>query len=439
MRKAITFLLFLTITVTQFTGAFTASAAWQPPAAPTCKAVYVVNANTNTVLYEKNAHERVYPASITKLMTAILTVEKFKNLDQKITVTHQDIDPLYGTSSSSAGLIPGEVLTVKQLLNCLLVHSANESANVLARAVAGNVDDFVAMMNQKAKELGALDTHYANPHGLHDPNHYSSAYDVYLIARYAVKDQTIKEIVAQRSYKLPATNKHGPRTLVNSNLVLNPGKPYYFRYVKGIKTGTTTPAGTCLVSYAENDGYTYFCVTMGGPKKPDNTNVAFADTKKLYQWAFKSFQLKTLVDIKEPQAPVKVDFAWNKDRIILYPDKAFTALVPKNADVKKVKLIARVPASVRAPVKQGQVIGTADVLLDGQKVGTVNLISNEAAEKSDTLYYLYLAGRFFSSVWFKIVSVCIILLFIAYLVFSFHYNRSKNMINKRRYKKFKMK
>lgn len=444
MRKAIIFLLFFCICFSQLS-VLPAEAAWQPPALPSCNAVYLVNVDTNTVLYSKNANEKVCPASITKLMTAILTVEKFKdNLDQAVTVEHADIDPLYGTSSSTAGIVVGEQLTIRQLLYCLLMQSANESANVLAREVAGSVDNFVVLMNKKAHEIGAVNTHYVNPHGLNDPNHYTTAYDTYLIAKYAMseKNSIIKDIVGTHRYPLGATNKHKARTLVNTNKLLEDGSAYFYKYCKGIKTGTTTEAGTCLVSYAVKDDYTYYCVAMGGPQNNPNVNYAFSDTKKLYQWAYGSFTLKTLVDKKEPVAQIKkIEVAWNKDKIWLYPEKQFDTLIPVKSDIKKVSIVTHVPQSVMAPIKVGQVIGTADVYYSSQKMGTINLISNEAVARSNSLYFIYAAGRFFSSIWFKILCIVLVALFAGYLALTLKYNhgRSKGMLNKRGSKKYKIK
>jgi D-alanyl-D-alanine carboxypeptidase (penicillin-binding protein 5/6) len=445
MRKVIVFLIFICLSVTQLTESVFAAPA-QPPFTPSCNAIYVVNADTGTVVYQKNATTKVYPASLTKMMTAILTVEKFKNnLDEKVTITHEDTDPLIGSDGSSADLRPGEELTIRQLLYCLLVKSADESANALARLVAGSIDDFVPLMNAKAKEIGAKNTNYVNAHGLHDPNHFTTAYDTYLIAKYAMQYDIIKTIVGTGSYDMAKTNKHAARTFTNTNNLLNTKSIFYYKYVQGIKTGHTTPAGDCLASYATKGVYTYYCIAMGGPKKTDTAtnvavNLAFSDTKAIYQWAFSTFVLTPLVQKQEPQVAVmKVDLAWQKNKIKLYPEKDFIALVPKNSDLSKVKVVSHVPASIQAPVKEGQVIGTADVSYDGQKMGTIKLVSNEAVSLSQPLYFLYIAGIFFSSKWFKLLCVILVLAFSIYILLVFFMSRKKSQLNRRQGKRYKFK
>jgi D-alanyl-D-alanine carboxypeptidase (penicillin-binding protein 5/6) len=175
--KGIIFSLILCFGLAQISG-LKASALWTPPQTPTCNAVYLVNADTGTVMYQKNQDEKIYPASTTKMMTAILVYEKFKNnLNTKVTVERNDITPLEGKFGSLVPLVPGEQLTVEQLLYCMLIKSGDDSADTLARVTAGSIDSFADMMNAKAKEIGAVNTHYVNPHGLQDPEQYTTAYD----------------------------------------------------------------------------------------------------------------------------------------------------------------------------------------------------------------------------------------------------------------------
>ena len=438
-HKIIVFTLFFGIIASQFSGAFQAEAAWTPPLTVQSDAVYLVNDDTGTVIYAKNEHKKVFPASITKLMTAILVAEKYENsLNTQVTILHEDIDPLYGTDSSSAGLVAGETLTVEQLLYCLLLPSSNETANALARVTAGSTDEFVNQMNAKAQKIGAKDTHYVNPHGLHDPNHYTTAYDTYLISRYAMQIPILKKIVSTYSYSLPQTNKHPARNILNTNDLIRPSSVYYYKYCGGIKTGTTSQAGTCLSAVAVKNTFTYYCITMGGPiQKDETTKIALSETKQLFQWALSSFQNTTLISKKEFRGDVKVDLAWNKDSIHLYPDQDFTALIPSDTDLKTLKVRPNVPASVMAPVKAGQKIGTADVMLGNQKIGTINLISKESVARSGPLYFLYLASKFFASVWFKVTCVLLMAAFLLYLILIFLISRRKRKINTYRMKKYR--
>jgi D-alanyl-D-alanine carboxypeptidase (penicillin-binding protein 5/6) len=441
MRKAVVSLLLFCIVFVQMAWlpGLRADALWNPPTLPSSRAVYLINSDTGTVLYEKNQDQKVYPASITKLMTAILTMDKYKdNLGAVITVTSQDINTLSGSDSSVLGLKAGEQITVEQLLYGLLVKSGNDCAMVLARAVGGDVDTFVKEMNQKAKQIGADNTHYVNPHGLQDPDQYTTASDVYLIAKDAMSYSELAKIVQTTDYTIPQTNMSPPREISNTNAVIKPSsQSYFYKYALGIKTGSTSEAGICLVSYAQKDGITYYAVVMDGSGTINGPNTAFADTKSLYQWAFGNFEFKSLVDTTTPQEEVNLDLAWNKNTLQLVSDKPFSALIPDSDDQDQAKIVPHpdLPKTVMAPIKKGQKIGTADIMLNNQKIGTINLVSNETVARSAPLFFVYIVGKFFQSIWFKIVSVVLVLLLVGYFTLSYLYNRRKRMINRRRSKK----
>jgi D-alanyl-D-alanine carboxypeptidase (penicillin-binding protein 5/6) len=220
-RKVIVFLLLISMFIVKVPK-LVASADWTPPTAVGSNVVLLINSDTNTILYSKNADEKVYPASITKLMTAILTVEKYKdNLDTIVTVQSSDITPLLNTGSSMMGLKANEQITIKQLLYGLMLSSGNDVSLVLARVVGGDVNTFVGMMNQEAIKLGCTSTNYVNPHGLQDDNQYTTAKDVYLISKYAMSLPILPDIVATGTYTVQ-TNlaKH---TLINTNALVKTG------------------------------------------------------------------------------------------------------------------------------------------------------------------------------------------------------------------------
>lgn len=438
IRKPLIFLLIVSI-ILSVAPAMTAGAEWAPPTAVTAKSVYLVNSDTGTVIYSKNADQKQYPASITKVMTAILAVEKFKdNLDTVITVQSSDIKPLLGTGSSlmGTGLANGEQITVRQLLYGMLLPSGNDAAMVLARAASpdGTVAGFVNEMNKKAKEIGCTGTHFVNPHGLTDPDHYSTAKDVYLIGKYAMTDKTVGDTLAaivntaQLSFK---TNKQS-YLLLNRNYMLTNG-PYYYKYVKGIKTGSTSDAGDCLLSYASNGGMTYYCVVMGSTQTDNKCTGAFADTKALYTWVFSTFAVKEIVEKNSLQASIDLQLAWNKTKLKLYAGEQFNALIPANTDIAKIKIQpVKLPKSIMAPVKKGQKIGTADVVLDNQKLGSINLVSGESIDRSAPLYFVYVVGRFFGSKWFKLISAILIILLVLFFTLSILRSRRKKHMRRRK-------
>lgn len=435
MRKTImTVVLFLAVAV-GISGL--PALAWDPPAPISSNTVYLVNADTGAVIYEKNADAKVYPASITKLMTALLTMQKYGNaLDTVVTVSKDDITPLSGTDSSVLGLKTGEQITVRQLLYGLLVKSGNDCAMVLAHNVGGSVPAFVDMMNAEAKKIGADHTHYVNPEGLQDPNHYTTAKDVYLIARQVMANDFLSGVVDTQSYTIPATNMTPATKITNTNLLLSSGSKYYLSSVKGIKTGTTTDAGACLVSMAQSKGMTYYAVVMGGKETTANgavDNTAFADTKSLYQWVLGSFQMRELLDTGTPQAQVPLQFAWKQQTLRLVPKEQFNALIPTAQSKAAVTVVPHnLPKSVPAPVAQGQYICTADVLLGGQKVGTVRLVASQKVERSLPLYIFYLISQFFHSPWFKFICAGLVILLVVYFVLVYRHNRRKKAGVRRR-------
>ena len=201
------------------------------------KAAILINAETGDVLYEKNATEKAYPASTTKIMTALLVLENMQT-DDTITLTEEDVDLASG--SSNAGLKEGETLTVEDLLYCLMLPSANEAANAFAREIGGSTEGFADMMNKRAKELGCVNTHFVNANGLHDENHYTCAKDLALIAQEAMKHELFATVVNTAQHRLPDTNKQQSRIILTTNhLILSRYSDAYYDSAHGIKTGRT--------------------------------------------------------------------------------------------------------------------------------------------------------------------------------------------------------
>ncbi|NLJ32082.1 MAG: D-alanyl-D-alanine carboxypeptidase [Clostridiales bacterium] len=417
---------------------------------PQCSAIELVNLNTGAVVYEKNPNKKQYPASTTKIMTYIIASEKIKDLDgTKITVSKKVVDKLLGTGSSLSGIQVNDVLTAKQLLNLMMVPSGNDAALVLADYVGGgDVDAFVDLMNQKAKQLGCTGTHFVNPHGLQDENHYTTAHDLALITKYAMSLPYFTEITSQTVYR--CTPVGGPRagttfSKSTTNLLINKngegGGKYYYQYAKGIKTGHTDEAGYCLVSTATAEGSTYLCVALGAPSVDANgkaitTRGEMIDSAELYRWAFKNLQMKSIVKEQDTLAEIPLDYAWNKDSLRLVAQKNCQAMLPNNVSTGSVIIKTNVPSRVSAPVKKGQVIGTATLSYADQTLGTVNLVAAESVERSEVLHTADKLKAVFTSVWFLIIAGIIILLLIIYIVLALIYNRKKKHLRKvKKYRK----
>jgi D-alanyl-D-alanine carboxypeptidase (penicillin-binding protein 5/6) len=437
LRKPVALLL-ITCMLLAVAPALPASAEWTPPSTLTAKSVYLVNYDTGTVLYSKDAEKQMFPASITKIMTAILVAEKFHdNLDTVVTVTSDDVNAVpYGSSLMGTGLKAGEQITVRQLLYGLLLPSGNDAAIVLARVTAsdGKVATFVDEMNKKAKELGCKGTHYTNPHGFQDANHYSTAKDTFIISKFAMTDKTVGDVLSQ----IVSTTAYSFRTnkqyysMVNVNSMLLSGV-YYYKYAKGIKTGSTDDAGDCLTSYATNGSMTYYCVVLGSTQVDQRATGAFADSKTLYDWAFGNFSLKQIVENNSLQTQVNLELAWNKTKLKLYAGEQFNALVPNATDVTKVQIVPKnLAPTVMAPIKKGQKMCTADVILDGQKLGSIDLVSGDSVERSAPLYFVYMVGRFFGSKWFKLISAVLVALVVLVFVLGVRRKRRRRFSGRKR-------
>lgn len=254
--------------------------------------VILMEESTGTILYEKNSDEAHYPASITKIMTTLLALENGNLSD---TVTFSD-DAINNTEGSGIARDYGEQMTLEQCLYGVMLESANECAYAVAEHVGGTVENFVDMMNAKAKELGCTNTHFANPHGLQDENHYTTAHDMALIAQAAYQNETFRIIIGTKMYTIPPTNKHAEETVLRNHHDMlctyhNANRKYLYPYCVGGKTGYTATANSTLVTYAEKDGMTLICVVMN-TQSPNQ----FIDTVNLFDYAFDNFQVLNVAE-----------------------------------------------------------------------------------------------------------------------------------------------
>ena len=320
----------------------------------------------DTVLYEKAAHDRAYPASLTKIMTALLVLESvhYGRLTWDQTVVASSVVNTLPADSSTGGIKAGEALTVRQLMEFLLIISANESANILAEAVSGSVDAFVDAMNKRAEELGCEDTRFVNAHGYHDPNHYTTAWDTYLITREAMKYPSFMKICDTAELVIPATNIGPERTLRTTNYLIErwrSGGKYKNPDAHGIKTGSTSDAGLCLVASANRTGRQLLSVVMAAERvtNEDKTTDArsFSDTNRLFNWGFDNFKWKTLLDAGEEVSELPVELS-ETDHVLAVTKDEIAALVPVGLEGAHMEQRATYPEqTLEAPVEAGQTVG----------------------------------------------------------------------------------
>ena len=331
----------------------------------------VMEQETGTILYSKNMDEVHFPASITKIMTALIVLEQC-DLDEKVKFSAESV---YGTElgSSSIARDVGEEMTVEQTLYGMMLESANECAYALGEHVAGDLPSFVDMMNARAKELGCTNTHFNNSNGLPDDEHYTTAHDMALISRAAYNIPKFAEIVGTKNYTIPPTNKHSdPTPLNNHHQMLHYYKTnkYLYDYCLGGKTGYTVVAGATLVTYAKKDGMTLICVVM-----KDTTTDEYTDTTNLFEYCFNNFSTYTVADfasISEDDTNVTGILSENSELICV--DKKGIIVIPKTASILDVESDV-VPYSDK---KNKSVIGQLRFRYSDRSVGSANLIFTNA-------------------------------------------------------------
>ena len=326
----------------------------------------LMDAKTGKVLYEKNGYEQNYPASTTKLMTAILTVENC-DLSDIATVSYNAVMSV-PYDYTNAALQVDEELTIEQLLNVLLIPSANDAGNVLAEHIAGSIESFATMMNTKALEIGCKNTHFTNPSGIHNDGHYSTAYDLALIGRYAMQYDTIKNIVTKTSYRLPATNKYETdnRYFVTTNSMLRESfKSYYYEYVTGLKTGYTEHALDCIVATAKKDDMELIVVILHAGYNPDGLRQKYLDCKTLFEYGFNNYTLKTIATKDTVCKTIEVNGATKetKNLDLLYKNDISIFLSNKDAQ-NSIEPTITLKDNLCAPITQGEIVGKAEYVAD---------------------------------------------------------------------------
>ncbi len=433
MKKAIIFCLTLAVILSCF-APFTAGALYNSAVETETEIFYIESLDTGTVLFEKNSTQKAAPASLTKIVTAALALKHCEDLNTVITVPEHCIRALDGTGSSLAGIKIGEEITMRSLLYCLMVSSANEAAMIIADYIGGTIADFIGMMNDLAAELGCTNTHFMNPHGLDEPDHYSCASDMAKITKYAMEFPVFNEITATKEYTLPATNKNDERKINTTNFMMRESyKEYYLEGAKGIKTGSTTNAGKCVVTTAAQNGYSYIAVAMKAPfydydKDGYDENFAFMDVKAMMEWTFKNIKLKTVTDPSHIVTVAKVKYAWGVDHVRLVPAEEYFALVPVGVDSKSVlvePVEGSMPEALEAPVKKGDEVCEAVVKYSGEEIARIKLVAAEDIDFSLILLVFGKLGDLAKTTGFKIFMALFALVAVFIVAANIYVNKNR--------------
>ena len=416
---------------------------WLAPAASAVQApdlngknIVLADLNTGRVIYSKDPDSVVTPASLTKIMTVLLAVESVErgehSLDEVVTAG-EDCRAGLDEESSSAEIVPGEQLTFRDLLYCSMIQSASDACNVLASLIGGSIDNFVAMMNDRAKEIGCEVTHFDDPNGL-SKNNQTTAYEMFLLTQEAIRHDYFLVVCNIADVTIPATNVHAEREYHNSNALISSqsvygGNRYLYTGAAGVKTGYTRAAGYCLISTAEREGLHFLAVVMGcdgwlNAHIEDYLN--FEDTIKLYDWGFSDFSYRNVVDTSEPVYELDVQLAQDHAKAVLYPQQRLRLLLPRDTSDDDISMEFNIfKDDLVAPVKAGEILGEAVVSVNGEIYGTVNLITRDEVDLARSEYMKRQLKDFFSNRWVIGVTAVILLIAALYVTLQIRYRKAR--------------
>lgn len=356
-----------------------------------CEAAILLEEKTGRIVYEKNSKEKLYPASTTKILTAILVLENC-NLSDSVIVNKSALAGIpdgYVVGNIRAG----EEFTVENLLYALMLKSANDVAVVLAEHVSGSVEAFSDLMNKKVVEIGCTNTHFVNPNGIHDDEHYTTAYDLALIAKYCMQNEIFRQIVSVQEYTLPKTNLYAyeNRMFNNTNNLILTDSPYYYEYATGIKTGYTTEAGSCLVSSATKDDISYIGVVLNSDSNKYGKNTRFTDSIKLFNYGFENFEFNEFKKQNEIIKKIEIENATKETRELnLKIEDALISFNNVNFDFENLEPKIELQENIEAPIMKNQVLGTVTYIVDDIEYKS-NLLAMTDVEKQPN-YLIFIIG-----------------------------------------------
>ena len=406
--------------------------------------------SSETVLYTKNEHERLYPASLTKVMTVLLALEavesgRVRMSDPVTALPGFDFDMIIG--GSSVYIANGETMTLENLLYCAMIASANDACNVIAEYVGGTISGFVDMMNARAAELGCTETHFTNTHGLPDDDHYTTAWDFGRILKEACSHEVFMDICDTINYTVPGTNMSAERRLENTNSLINPTNPLYpgdygYEYARGVKTGHTDAAGYCLATAAVKDDVTLLAVIMNSDsyEMEDGSTYYghFADARTLFEWAFNNFSFREILKSTEIILEMPVDMGAEADTVAIRPSSSISALLPNDANmddfVRSVTVYDTAHGdgnTLLAPVTAGQEVGEISVALNGRVYGTVRLVTSTGVDLSRVQFMKDQLSETLRRPAVVITFWALVLLFLTYLLAVIRYRMKRRSYQKR--------
>ena len=395
-----------------------AMSGYDPDFEVTAEAAYIVNLDTNLVVYEKNSETPLVAGSLTKLMTMILLLKNYQDQLDTITVTAPGYiyDYLYGLDASSADIRRGETHTLRTLLYAMEVQSGNEAAYIVADYMGGgSIDNFVAMMNAEAEAIGCTGTTFTDPCGL-DEGNITTARDSYLLLRAAMEYDAFVEAAGVYTWQVPQSSAHdAPYTIISTNRMISSASELYRSYTQGGKTGSLSSGWQNFASWHTQDGETYISVLLHSSDEI-GTTPAEIETGQLMDWVFATFGVGAALDTTQPISELPVRYATEAESVMLYPVDNMMTLLPREGGAAVTEQTFNLPESLAAPVTQGEVVGSVTISIEGEEVGTVDLIAGSNVSRNQVLYTLSRVGEFFSSTYFKVV---VILTMVTVAIYAF--------------------
>ena len=376
----------------------------------TAPAGYVVNLDTNIVVYDKNSDTQLQAASLTKMMTCLLMLEQYQDQLDTITVTAPsyiyDLIWEKTTNASTADIRKGETQTLRNLLYAMLLPSANEAAYIVADYMGGgSIDNFVAMMNDEAAASGCTGTTFADPCGL-DERNVTTAKDAYLILRALTAYDVVGTVMATASYDMGTNDRYttpGTYIIQNTNKMIS-NTSYHRAYTKGGKTGSLGEWQN-FAGWHSQDGENYISVLLNVPNSTDEEGgrPALRETGTLMDWVYATYTIAPALDTTQPITESRVAYSTQTDTVMLYPADDMMTLLPREGGAALTEQVFNLPDHLTAPLKQGDVVGTVTLTIEGESIGTVDLIAGSDVDRNQMLYTISRVGEFFSSTYFKVV------------------------------------
>lgn len=344
----------------------------------------LIDSKTGNILAEKDMDKQVYPASTTKILTAILAIEKL-DLDEVVTASRSAVMAI-PSGYSNAGIKENEKFTVSDLLDMFLIHSANEIGFIFGEKISGTIEEFANLMNQKALELGCKNTHFTNPSGIQDKDHYTTAYDMALIAKYCMQNQTFRSVVCKKNCKIAPTDLYPEeRYFKNTNSLLDSSDRYYYEYAIGIKTGFTSQAKNCLIAASQKDGVELIAVSLGAEATDDGLSGRYVDTINLFNYGFEKYQIKEFLPANTSIQELTIKNATKETQNLnLLVKDSLSAILPADYDISTLQYSVELNENILAPIAKDTILGKITYNIDGTDYSS-DLIASSDVEKSTIL------------------------------------------------------